>query len=231
MNKHQRFKILLSNGGFSLVEVIVGMLIALLFVTTSLQLMVYAMILAAQGRELSSSKNWIQEDLEQVKSLAAAYKSTTLTASTVIGTDTISVGWVDGFEVGDLVRIGNDPNTYSVSAVGPNQLTLGSSIQVVQAPNTNVSAINMCNATSSASGFGFALRTNLPAVATSTKTIGGKSYTLVRGGPGGSLTPTISSSSPYHILQISYKILPQGETTPIAELETEVIPDAAIKCP
>ncbi|MDS3860418.1 prepilin-type N-terminal cleavage/methylation domain-containing protein [Thermosynechococcaceae cyanobacterium BACA0444] len=217
--------------GFSLVEVIVGMLIALLFVTTSLQLMVYALVLASQGRGSSTAKNWIQEDLEQVKSLAAAYKSTILSSATTVGATTLTVGWTTGFATGDIVRVGSDPNNYTVSGISGTTLTLSSGMTTVQSANANVTAVNMCNASTQANGFAFALRTNLPAVATTTKAIGGKNYTLTRGSAGGGTTPAISSTAPFNVLQISYKVVPEGETTPIATLDTEVIPDAAIKCP
>lgn len=220
-----------NNKGFSLVEVIVGMLIALLFVTTSLQLMVYALILASQGRGSSTAKNWIQEDLEQIKSLANSYKSTTLASATTVGATTLTVNWTTGFANGDLIRVGTDPNNYTVSGVSGTQLTLSTPINTVQSANANVSAVNMCNATTAATGFAFALRSNLPAVATTTKAIGGRNYTLTRGSSGGGTTPAITATAPFNVLQISYKVVPEGEMNPIATLDTEVIPDAAIKCP
>ena len=220
-----------SNKGFSLVEVIVGMLIALLFVTTSLQLMVYALVLASQGRGSSTAKNWIQEDLEQVKSLANSYKSTTLSSATTVGSTTLTVNWTTGFAAGDIVRIGSDPDDYTVSGVSGTTITLASGIGTVQPSNANVSAVNMCYATTAATGFAFALRSNLPAVATTIKAIGGNNYTLTRGSAGGGTTPAITATAPFNVLQISYKVVPEGETDPIATLDTEVIPDAAIKCP
>lgn len=223
----------LPSSGFSLVEVIVGMLIAMLFVASSMQLMVYAMLLQTQGREMSTTKSWIQEDIEQIRSLAAGYKSTQLTAPTTLAATTINVEWVDGFASGDTLRIGSDPTPYSVTAVSttPAQLTLNPAISAVQASGGNVIAINMCNATTAAFGFAQALRTELPSLVASTRTIGGQTYTLIRGGPGGSTIPVVANTPPYHILQLNYHVVPQGSTNPVAVLDTEVIPDAALKCP
>lgn len=51
----------------------------------------------------------------------------------------------------------------------------------------------------------------------------GKTYTLQR-------VTTPSNVSPYNTLQISYTVLPASGSS-IADLYTEVIPDAAFKCP
>lgn len=81
-----------------------------------------------------------------------------------------------------------------------------------------------CNATSDAGGFGKYLQDNLPALSNGgTKSITGKSYTLTR-------TPTVRNVAPYNVLQLTYSVA-QGSNPTVATINTEVIPDAAYRCP
>lgn len=69
--------------------------------------------------------------------------------------------------------------------------------------------------------YGTYLQENLPTLSDDgSKTISGKSFTLSR-----STTPNSN------VLQLTYTVTPQGGSDSIANLYTEVIPDAAFKCP
>lgn len=53
--------------GFTLVEVLVGLLVIVGFISTAMQALVTATVFKVKGQELSEATSWIQEDLERVK--------------------------------------------------------------------------------------------------------------------------------------------------------------------
>lgn len=53
--------------GFTLVEVLVGLLVITGFISTAMQALVTATVFKVKGQELSEATTWIQEDLERVK--------------------------------------------------------------------------------------------------------------------------------------------------------------------
>ena len=55
------------NDGFTLVEVLVGLLVISGFISTAMQALVTATVFKVKGQELSEATTWIQEDLEMVK--------------------------------------------------------------------------------------------------------------------------------------------------------------------
>lgn len=55
------------NTGFTLVEVLVGLLVIVGFISTAMQALVTATVFKVKGQELSEATTWIQEDLEMVK--------------------------------------------------------------------------------------------------------------------------------------------------------------------
>jgi prepilin-type N-terminal cleavage/methylation domain-containing protein len=55
------------NNGFTLVEVLVGTTLMLLFAGAGMQAMVVATVFKVQAQEASEASTWIQEDLEEVK--------------------------------------------------------------------------------------------------------------------------------------------------------------------
>ncbi|NJM66090.1 MAG: prepilin-type N-terminal cleavage/methylation domain-containing protein [Acaryochloris sp. RU_4_1] len=56
--------------GFTLTEVLVGLLIASLFMATSMQAFVASTSFKARARQISEANNWVQDDLENVKTLS-----------------------------------------------------------------------------------------------------------------------------------------------------------------
>lgn len=53
--------------GFTLVEVLVGLLVIVGFISTAMQALVTATVFKVKGQELSEATTWIQEDLERVR--------------------------------------------------------------------------------------------------------------------------------------------------------------------
>lgn len=101
--------------GFTLVEVLVAILIATIFVTVAMQMMVIAAMFKVRAQEDAEATNWIQEDLENVRYQAANYKTTSLTANANSGISSITVASSDDFEVNDRLRVGSDTLIYRVT--------------------------------------------------------------------------------------------------------------------
>ncbi|MGF1604569.1 MAG: prepilin-type N-terminal cleavage/methylation domain-containing protein [Thermosynechococcaceae cyanobacterium] len=57
--------------GFTLVEVLVGILLILTFVGISTQALVLSTVFKVRGQELSEATTWMQEDLENIRFLAS----------------------------------------------------------------------------------------------------------------------------------------------------------------
>lgn len=65
-------KTLFQEQGFTMVEVLVAVVIATAFVALAMQAMVLATILRVKAQEKAKGNQWIQEDIETVKSLVTA---------------------------------------------------------------------------------------------------------------------------------------------------------------
>ena len=78
--------------GFTLIEVLIAILIATIFVTVAMQMMVIATVFKVRAQEFSEATNWIQEDLEDVKFQASQYSDTS--KCSVLTSDD---GFADGF--------------------------------------------------------------------------------------------------------------------------------------
>lgn len=57
----------IDDSGFTLVEVLVGLLVIVGFISTAMQALVTATVFKVKGQELSEATTWIQEDLERVR--------------------------------------------------------------------------------------------------------------------------------------------------------------------
>ncbi|NJK42192.1 MAG: prepilin-type N-terminal cleavage/methylation domain-containing protein [Acaryochloridaceae cyanobacterium SU_2_1] len=60
-----------SESGFTLVEVLVGLVVVVAFVSTTMQALLTATLFRVKGQEISEATNWINQDLEMVKYKAA----------------------------------------------------------------------------------------------------------------------------------------------------------------
>lgn len=224
--------------GFTLVEVLVSILIATVFVATAMQAMVVATLFKAKARQYAEATTWIQEDLENIKHKASLgplpnqlpLPSTTLTAAANSGATVLNVASVDGFGVGDTLKVGSNTSTYTIATSGINTttktITLTSGLETAQLSGASVLA--RCNSSpltaTLTTGFGDYLNDNLPSVSGgNTKTILGRTFTLTR-------TSSIRDVAPFEVLELKYEVK-EGTQPAIATMYTEVIPDAAFQCP
>lgn len=150
--------------GFSLVEVLVGILLISAFLGTAMQAIVSATAFKVRAQELSEATVWIQEDQELVR-----YKAHNIPAN-----------------------------------------------------------VAQCSALSPAQGYAQALKTEVdsltPESISKTSALGQRNYVLTR-------TATPVAVQPYHVLSLDYVVTRQSDSTPIAQLHSEMIPDAFLSCP
>lgn len=215
------------NQGFTLVEVLVAILITTVFVAVAMQAIAIAAVFKARAKQYTEATNWIQEDLENVKSQATLpLPSTTLTTATG---SALVVASIARFEVGDQLKVGTDSTNNVIQSINPSTSTINLNATLGSTPSSGASVEVIksirCNATTADTGFGDYLNDNMPALSPGdTKTILGKIYTLTR-------TPTVRDVAPYEVLKLTYSVTPQGSGSAIATTNTEVIPDAAFQCP
>ncbi len=221
--------------GFTLTEVVVGVLLVTIFVAAGMQLMVASMALQTRGKSDSEASDWIQADLEQIKNQAAQFQLTRLTSGAIAGATSITVDWTNGFSNtagGNRLRIGDDTQTYTITAVSGNTLTINPGLAAAKIAGQLVSAVNYCNSTSSADSFALAFRQSLTAINPSTKPFTNQQqYTIYRGGYGGQPDPSIKNEPPFQVLELSYRVESLADNSTVAKLDTEIIPDAAFRCP
>lgn len=159
-------------------------------------------------------------------------KNSTLTANGLLS---IEVAVADSFQIGDTLKVGSDSNTYRISGITGNTLSISSSLplEISQLLNTQtVVVVGTPNL-----GFADGLRDSITGTdltsndnsvdisKTSNRT--NQSFVLRR-------TTTISSKIPHNVLQIKYEVSPGttfNSSESIASFYTEVIPNAAFQCP
>ncbi len=234
-----------NQSGFTLAEVLVSILVTGSFAAAAMSTLVVGAYLQADSRIYSEASNWIQEDLEQVKIVAYdrcqtpfALRKTTaqVTNSTTINLAYLVSGEVSysdstapsgcsfssttsGFRVGDAVLIGSNVQR-TVSAISGTQLTLNSAITA--SSGTYVYA--RCRAQTTTTGFAAYLQSLLPTLVNNgTKTVSGKTLTLTR-------TTTIRNQFPFAILELEYTVRNPANQI-VAQLSTEVVPNAFYRCP
>lgn len=83
--------------GFTLVEVLVSILIATVFVATAMQAMVVAALFKARAQEYSEATTWIQEDLESLRFSAGQYADSARCTAPLNGELGPNNGYADGF--------------------------------------------------------------------------------------------------------------------------------------
>jgi type II secretory pathway pseudopilin PulG len=72
-----------SLNGFSLVEVLVALMLAMIFIAIAMQIFVSAAFLRSKADQYNQAFNWMQEDYEKVFSLASKYEADAQPASTL----------------------------------------------------------------------------------------------------------------------------------------------------
>lgn len=163
-NRRPKDKVQNRKQGFTLIEVLVGIIVMATFTGTAMQAIVSATAFKVKAEELSEATVWMQEDLE-------------------------------------LVR-------YQASKVAEDTLK--------------------CSASTSDKGYAKALKDAIDSPSTDsipkTSAIGQRPYTLTR-------EADFKDEQPYNVLTLNYTVKRTGESTPIAQLYSEVIPDAFLACP
>jgi len=240
--------------GFTLVEVLVSILIATVFVATAMQAMVVAALFKAKARQYAEATTWIQEDLESVKNRTARLQNTSLITNRSATDTTLEVASTDpnqdGFRVGDTLTVGTDSTNNVIGSIRTNTntkaLILTSALGTDQLNGARVVATTKCNAATQDTGFADHLRDNLPTITSDnivtptnsnqgSRRITGQTHILTRYGPiatgSYSTMPNVRDTAPYNVMEIKYEVKPQGGGNAIATMYTEVIPDAAFQCP
>lgn len=238
-------KLLQQEQGFALVEVLVAILVSTIFITVSLQAVVLSAVLKARAKQSSTATTWIQEDLENVRHRASQLQYTSLTTATTAGATVLQVSSVLGFQVADTVVVGLEPTSRTIASInaGARTITLTTGLPSAQPVGAVVAATSKCNAASQTTGFADYLRANLPLMSSDpalaaantnqgTKRIAGQMYRLTRYGPDndGDTTPDVRDTA-VEVLEMKYEVKPDGGNAAIATMYTEVIPNAAFKCP
>jgi hypothetical protein len=152
-----------------------------------------------------------------------------------IGYSEITVDWTNGFSNvagGNRLRIGDDTQIYEIISISANTFTIRPELKTNKTAGSLVSAVNSCNATSSSSGFALAFRQSLAAINPSTKPFTNQQqYTIYRGGYANQPNPTIKNEPPFQVLELSYRVEFLADNSIVAKVDTEIIPDAAFRCP
>ncbi|MGH8000958.1 MAG: type IV pilus modification PilV family protein [Brasilonema sp.] len=222
--------------GFTLLEVLVSILVATTFVAMSLQAMVLAAYFQVRAKEASEATLLIQQDLENLKYLASTYQHSLLSANTAQNATTITLADTTDFTTSNTLTIQGDETKYTISNKSGNTLTISPALTQPHSSNKAVVNTTRCSNPTQTTGFADGLRDKVlgsdssatSSTTNSTKTLSAtnKNYKLQR-----IVTP--SSSTPFNVLQLSYQVIDE-ETNPtrtVAEIYTEVIPDAALQCP
>lgn len=131
-------KLLQQNQGFTLVEVLVAILIATIFVTVAMQMLAIAAVFRVRAQEFTEATNWIQENLEEVKYRASAFKYTSLAANANSGASSITVASADDFVVNDRLRVGSDTGIYRVTGKSGTTLNLTPNLRTTQSQDAVV---------------------------------------------------------------------------------------------
>jgi prepilin-type N-terminal cleavage/methylation domain-containing protein len=215
--------------GFTLVEVLVAILIAIIFVTIAMQMMVMAAFFKVRAQEYAEATSWIQEDLENLKYQAANYQYTILKVAANSTDIVLQVSSVDNFQAGDTLIIGNDSTNNTIQSINssatPPTITLTAALDSNWSIDIPVVATTRCNPGAPTDPrFDSGLLAQLPTspISKASKLFTNKTYSLTR---------TITSDSPYRVLKVSYDVLPSSGGESVASFYTEVIPNAALQCP
>ncbi len=174
------------------------------------------------------------------------FQSTSLKVNTAANTSVLQVPLVDGFRIGDTLKVGTDETNNVILSIAPSvtspTLTLTQNLGTSQVANAVVVVINnQCNPPvgSSTKGFAKSIWDKLPAVPSvtsntsnpniGTRPISNKDYTLTRT-PNYKLDTSGNAVHPYEVLTLTYTAVPQSGGSAIEKMNIEVVPDAVFQC-
>ncbi|WP_206754969.1 hypothetical protein [Leptolyngbya sp. FACHB-8] len=203
----------------------VAILILSMFIGIAMTSFSLSALLKVRARVNTEATNWIQQDLEAVRSRASQINYT-LASNALAGANTLTLTSVTGLSPGERITIGRSVSAYTINTVntGTNTVQLSASLPGAQTAGTTVYNVSKCTATAAANGYANIVLQNLPTLPNGgSRTIAGKSYTLTR-------SAVVQAAAPFEVLQITYGVQRAGETTPIMSMYTEVIPNVAFQC-
>jgi prepilin-type N-terminal cleavage/methylation domain-containing protein len=105
--------------GFSLVEVMVAIMIALIFVSITMQVLVSAAVFRMRADQFDGAVNWIQEDLETVIGKAGRYEDSTK-CNAINSADGLAAGFINDTAQG----LGGASATFGPKQIGDKSLVL-----------------------------------------------------------------------------------------------------------
>ncbi|WP_261891479.1 PulJ/GspJ family protein [Acaryochloris marina] len=113
-----------NNGGFTLIEVLVAMIVAAVFVSMTMQAIVTSAALRVVATQYDEAVSWIQEDLETVVNQAAQYEITAQPYSSRCLATLTSDGFASGFLNDTVMGLGGTSTTIGPRALGGKYYTL-----------------------------------------------------------------------------------------------------------
>lgn len=112
------------NNGFTLIEVLVAMIVAAVFVSMTMQAIVTAAVFRVVATQYDEAVSWIQEDLESVVNKAAQYEVSTQPYSSRCLATVSSDGFAAGFLNDDGEGLGGVSTSIGPRALGGKYYTL-----------------------------------------------------------------------------------------------------------
>lgn len=113
-----------TDGGFTLIEVLVAMIVAAVFVSMTMQAIVTSAAFRVVATQYDEAVSWIQEDLETVVNQAAQYEITTQPYSSRCLATLSSDGFASGFLNDSVTGLGGASATIGPRALGGKYYTL-----------------------------------------------------------------------------------------------------------
>lgn len=249
----------LPSRGFTLAEVLASILVISLFTVAAMQAVVVAALFGSNARKFAEASNWIQDDLENIKIVAydlcqipfahrklasAARNTNTITLAKISPGENdyeqamppeYRTGGVcpvnsatDGFRVGDEVLIGANAGTNRITAISGNTITLANPITSYRPEGTRVYA--RCRASQPSGGFAAYLRSLLPPLGSSSGNTTTATRNFVNDTFSMSRTATIMNTQPFQSLELAY-VVRDSNNNIVAQVTTEVVPNAFFRCP
>jgi len=245
--------------GFTLAEVLASILVISLFTVAAMQVVVVAALFQSNARRFAEASNWIQDDLENIKIVAYDLCQTRFAqrklAAPAQNTNTITLDFIqsgendydqamppeyrpggacplssetDGFRVGDELLIGSDAGTNRITAISGNTITLANTITSYRSAGTRVYA--RCRAGKSEGGFAAYLQSLLPPLGSGSGNTSTGTRTFINDTFSMSRTATRLASAPFQTLELAYVVRDSNNNT-VAQVTTEVVPNAFFRCP
>lgn len=195
--------------GFTLTEVLVAILITSVFVLTAMQAMVIAAVMRVKAKQLAEATTWIQQDLENGRFQA------TLANLPYVNDNLSTTSINEEVQACGKDSTSSSSNGYAAALIG--KLKALNSAKSITFNNKIFTAIASTSESSNP------------------RQIGESSFWILR-------NASSISSSPYNVLQLSYLVVRDKNGSPnpidsvndknaVAYTYSEVIPDAAFKCP